>query len=237
MIDLKLVRDDPERVRRSQRVRGADEGLVDVLLAADDARRAAVSRADSLRAESNAASKAIGKVGPDERPALLARAKALATDVRSAETSESLADEALRTAHLAIPNVVEPEVVPGGEEDFVTLEKVGEPPELDDPRDHVEIGTALHAIDTERGAKVAGARFYFLTGIGAQLEFALVNLAMAQASECGFTPVIAPALVKPEIMAGTGFLGSHAPEVYHLEADDLYLVGTSEVALAGYPRR
>jgi seryl-tRNA synthetase len=234
VIDLRVVREDPDRVRASQRVRDADELLVDRLLAADDRRRAAVSRADELRAEQKALGREIGKASPDERHTLLAKAKHLADEVKSAEADEHAADSALREAHLALPNIVEDGVPPGGEDDFVTLETVGTPPTVAHPRDHVEIGSTLQAIDTDRGAKVSGARFYFLTGIGAQLELALVNLAMEQAQASGFTPMIAPALVKPEAMEGTGFLGAHAPEVYHLEQDDLYLVGTSEVALAGY---
>ena len=234
MIDLKLVRDDPDRVRASQRTRGADESLVDALLAADDARRAAVARADSLRGEQNALSKQIPRASAEEKPALLHRAKQLAEEVKAAQAEQVRADEALREAHLAIPNVVEDGVPAGGEDDFVTLDTVGTPPTVQNPRDHVEIGALLKAIDTDRGAKVSGARFYFLTGVGAELEFALVNLAMAQATAAGFTPVIAPALVKPEVMQGTGFLGAHAAEVYRLAEDDLYLVGTSEVALAGY---
>jgi len=234
VIDLRVVREDPDRVRASQRLRGVDEGPVDALLAADDRRRAAVSRADALRAEQKALGREIGKASPDERAALLTKGKHLADEVKSAEADENAADAALRDAHLAVPNLVEDGVPPGGEDDFVTLETVGTPPVVDNPRDHVEIGNALRAIDTERGAKVSGARFYFLTGVGAQLELALVNLAMQQADAAGFTPMIVPALVKPEIMEGTGFLGAHASEVYRLADDDLYLVGTSEVALAGY---
>jgi seryl-tRNA synthetase len=233
VIDLKLVRDDPDRVRASQRARGADESLVDALLAADAARRSAVARADSLRAEQKALSREVGKASPDERPALLARAKQFADEVRAAEADQHAADAALGQAQLALPNVIEGAPA-GGEDDFVVLETVGEPPPVDNPRDHLEIGAALRAIDTERGAKVSGSRFYFLTGVGAELEFALVNLAMAQAIAAGFVPIVAPALVRPEVMQGTGFLGAHSAEVYHLEQDDLYLVGTSEVALAGY---
>jgi seryl-tRNA synthetase len=229
-----VVRDDPDRVRASQRARGADEMLVDALLAADDKRRAAVSRADTLRAEQKTLSRQVGAASPDDRHALLAKAKHLADEVKSAEAEQHAADAALREAHLALPNLVEDGVPAGGEDNFVTLELVGTPPVIENPRDHTEIGSALQAIDTERGAKVSGARFYFLTGIGAQLELALVNLAMEQASAAGFTPVIAPALVKPEAMEGTGFLGAHAAEVYRIEEDDLYLVGTSEVALASY---
>ena len=234
MIDLKLVRDDPDRVRESQRVRGADEALVDVLLAADDARRAAVARADALRGEQKLIGREVARATPEHRPAVLARAKHLADEVKAAQSDEAAADTALRDAHMAIANVVLAGVPAGGEDDFVVLETVGTPPEVDAPRDHTEIGAALQAIDTERGAKVSGARFYFLTGLGARLELALVNLAMEQAIAAGFVPMIAPALVKPEIMEGTGFLGAHAAEVYHLDGDDLYLVGTSEVALAGY---
>ena len=234
MIDLKLVREDPDRVRASQRTRGAEESLVDALLAADDARRAAVARADALRAEQNALSKQIPRAEAADKPALLHRAKQLAEEVKAAQADQNAAEEALREAHLALPNVVEDGVPEGGEDDFVTLDTVGTPPSVDAPRDHVEIGALLKAIDTDRGAKVSGARFYFLTGIGAQLEFALINLAMAQATAAGFVPVIAPALVKPEVMQGTGFLGAHSAEVYRLAEDDLYLVGTSEVALAGY---
>jgi len=234
VIDLRIVRDNPELVRASQRARGADEASVDVLLAADAARRAAVARADSLRAEQKSISGAVRAATADERPAVLARAKELAAEVKRAEAEQAEADQALRAAQLAVPNIASAAAPPGGEDDFVVLDTVGSPPAPERPRDHLEIGTALRAIDTERGAKVSGARFYFLTGIGARLELALVNLAMAKAGELGFTQVIAPALVQPEIMEGTGFLGAHAAEVYRLAEDDLYLVGTSEVALAGY---
>ncbi len=234
VIDLRILREHPDLVRASQRARGADEAAVDALLAADEARRAAVARADGLRAEQKAISNSVRSSTPDERPAVLQRAKELSTTVKEAEAAQLEADEALRHAHLAVPNVASPGAPPGGEDDFVTLELVGTPPTIEDPKDHLEIGNRLKAIDTERGAKVSGARFYFLTGIGAQLELALVNLAMAKADTFGFTPVIAPALVKPEAMEGTGFLGAHAAEVYKLADDDLYLVGTSEVALAGY---
>jgi seryl-tRNA synthetase len=234
VIDLRQLREDPDRVRASQRTRGAAEAAIDELLAADDARRAAVSRADTLRGEQKAVSRSVAQASAEDRPAVLASARHLADEVKAAEADQAEADAALRAAHLAVPNVVEDGVPAGGENDFVLLETVGTPPTIDAPKDHTEIGGALHAIDTDRGAKVSGARFYFLTGIGAQLELALVNLAMAQATEAGFVPVIAPALVKPEIMEGTGFLGAHAAEVYRLAEDDLYLVGTSEVALAGF---
>jgi seryl-tRNA synthetase len=235
VIDLKLLRDDPERVRASQRARGDDPGLVDALLAADESRRAAVTRADQLRAQQKEVSSSVRGASPEERPAVLEKAKALAAEVKEAEAEQGAAEEALRAAHLAVPNVVLDGVPPGGESDFVVLEQVGDVPSYGFAvKDHLEVGEGLKAIDTERGAKVSGSRFAFLTGPGALLELALVNHAMAKAVAAGFVPVIAPALVRPEAMEGTGFLGAHSEEVYRLERDDLYLVGTSEVPLAAY---
>jgi seryl-tRNA synthetase len=234
VIDLKLLRDDPDRVRASQKARGDDPSLVDALLGADEERRAVVSRADTLRASQKTVSQSVRSATAEERPAVLERAKALSAEVKEAEVAQADAEAALRVAHLAVPNVVAG-APPGGEDDYVVLEQIGDVPTYDFPvRDHLDVGGLLGAIDTERGAKVSGARFAFLTGPGALLELALVNLAMGQAVEAGFTPVIAPALVRPEAMEGTGFLGAHAAEVYKLEGDDLYLVGTSEVPLAAY---
>jgi seryl-tRNA synthetase len=193
-----------------------------------------VGRADQWRAEQKAASQAVKSASPEDRPAVLERAKALAAAVKEAEEAQRAADAALREVQLQIANVVAEAVPPGGEDDAVTLRTVGEIPSYDFPvRDHLEVGELLSAIDMERGAKVSGARFYFLTGPGALLEFALAQAAISRAVAAGFTPVVAPALVRPEAMEGTGFLGAHAEEVYRVERDDLYLVGTSEVALAG----
>jgi seryl-tRNA synthetase len=233
VIDIRALRDDPDAFRRSQAARGAPADLIDVALAAEEQRRAAVTRADALRAESNTASRGIQDATPDDRPALIEKAKKLKDAVKAAEADQDIAETALRDALRAIPNLVEDGVPPGGEDDSVVLETVGEVPSYDFAvRDHVEIAELLGAIDLGRGAKVSGARFYFLTGVGAMLEFALSRLAMEHAMGWGFTPVVAPSLVRPEAMEGTGFLGSHAPEVYRVDADDLYLVGTSEVALA-----
>ena len=234
MIDLKLAREDPDGVRRSQLSRGEDPGLVDVLLDADAARRAAISAADTLRAEQKAASKSVGAASAQDRPAQLERAKQLAADVREAQARQAEAETAFHTAHLAIPNVIIEGVPPGGEDDYAVLEVVGEPRSISAPKDHLELGEALGLIDTARGVKVSGSRFYFLTGRGALLQLGLLQLAVRLAVANGFTLMIPPVLVRPEVMAGTGFLGAHADEIYHLAADDLYLVGTSEVPLAGY---
>jgi seryl-tRNA synthetase len=234
VIDLKQLREDPDVVRRSQLSRGEDPSLVDALLTADAARRAAISSADSLRAEQKAASKSVGAASPEERPAKLAHAKELAEQVKAAETAQADAETAFTAAHMAISNVVIDGVPAGGEHDFAVLDMVGEPPAIDNPKDHLELGESLGLIDMQRGAKVSGSRFYFLTGQGALLQLGLLQLALRLAVENGFIPMIPPVLVRPEVMAGTGFLGAHAEEIYRVEADDLYLVGTSEVPLAGY---
>jgi len=234
VIDLKLLRDDPDRVRASQRARGEDPALVDALLDADATRRAVISAADNLRAEQKVASKRVGAASAEERPALLARAKELAEQVKATEAEQAAAEAAFTAAHMALSNVILDGVPAGGEDDFVVLDTVGEPPVLENPRDHLELGESLGLIDMERGAKVSGSRFYFLTGFGALLQLGVMQLAVRLATENGLTLVIPPVLVRPEVMAGTGFLGAHADEVYRLEADDMYLVGTSEVPLAGY---
>lgn len=234
MIDLKLLRDNPDSVRASQRARGEDPARVDALLQADTARRAAISTADNLRADQKAASKLVGKATPEERPALLQQAKDLAEQVKAAEVAQAEAESAFIAAHMAIGNVIIDGVPAGGEDDFALLDTVGEPRAIENPKDHLELGESLGLIDMERGAKVSGSRFYFLTGAGALLQLGLLQLAAQVAVRNGFTLMIPPVLVRPEVMAGTGFLGAHADEIYHLEADDLYLVGTSEVPLAGY---
>ncbi|PPK65959.1 serine--tRNA ligase [Actinokineospora auranticolor] len=235
MIDLKVLREDPEAVRASQRARGEDGGAVDALLSADERRRSAVSRADTLRAEQKQFGKQVGKARGEERDALLAKGKELAAEVKAAEAEQSEAEKELDQAHRALPNLVDTAAPVGGEDDYTVLEHVGTPREFDfTPLDHLDLGVRLGALDMERGAKVSGSRFYFLTGIGARLQLALLNLAAAQATEAGYSLMVPPVLVRPEIMAGTGFLGAHASEIYRLEEDDLYLVGTSEVPLAGY---
>ena len=234
VIDLRIVREEPETVRASQRARGAPEQAVDALVAADAARRSAVQRFEGLRAEQKRLSKQLPKAAGEEKAALIARTKELSAQVKQAEAAVAEAERELRAAHLAVPNLVEEGAPHGGEENFVVLREVGDRPEIENPRDHLELGEALGAIDISRGAKVSGSRFYYLTGVGAQLQLGLLQLALAQAIEHGFTPVIPPVLVKPEAMEGTGFLGAHAEEVYRLPADDLYLVGTSEVSLAAY---
>jgi seryl-tRNA synthetase len=236
VIDLRLVRDDPERVRASQRARGEDEHAVDRLLLADEHRRSTVAAADSVRARQRELGRRVAASSGEEREQLLTQATELSGEVERLGGEQAEAEKALRAAHLAIPNVVEDGVPAGGEDDSVALESHGAIPRFEgfEPRDHVELGRLLGAIDLERGAKVSGARFYYLTGVGARLELALVGMAMERASAAGFVPVIPPVLVSPGAMEGTGFLGAHEPEVYRLADDDLYLVGTSEVPLAAY---
>jgi seryl-tRNA synthetase len=234
VIDLKLLRDNPDAVRESQTKRGEDPRLVDKLLDADVARRAAISEADSLRADHKAVSREVGKASPEQRPALLRQAGDLVEDMKAAKAKEAEAEKAFTAAHMAISNVIIDGVPAGGEDDYAVLDVVGEPAAIDDPKDHLELGEALGLLDMERGAKVSGSRFYFLTGQGALLQLGLLNMAIRLAADNGFVPMIPPVLVRPEVMSGTGFLGAHADEVYQVEADGLYLVGTSEVPLAGY---
>ncbi len=226
-------------MRASQRARGEDVALVDALLSADERRRSSGVRFDELRNEQKSLGKLIGKASGEEKAELLKRAGTLAADVKAADAQRDEAAEETQRLLLQLGNLVHPEVPVGGEEDFVTRETHGEirdfAAEGFEPRDHLELGRLLGAIDVERGAKVSGSRFYFLTGVGALLELALVNAAMAQATAAGFTPMLTPALVRPQSMAGTGYLSQGSgQDVYHLPEDDLYLVGTSEVALAAY---
>ncbi|MEV4559866.1 serine--tRNA ligase [Kitasatospora sp. NPDC049285] len=238
MIDLRLLRDDPDRVRASQRSRGEDVDLVDALLSADERRRTSGTRFDELRAEQKQLGRQVAAAKGEEKAALLQRTKELAAEVKAADAAQGEAKDEAERLLRSLANLIDPAAPVGGEEDFVTLEEIGTPRDFAaegfEPRDHVELGQLLGAIDTERGAKVAGARSYYLTGPGALLELALVNMAMAQASAVGFTPMITPALVRPAAMDGTGFLGQAAENVYYLQDDDRYLVGTSEVPLAAY---
>jgi seryl-tRNA synthetase len=235
MIDPKVLRDDPDRVRAAQAKRGLSDDVVDTALAADAARRKAIAEFEAKRAEQKQLGKLIPQAHGEEKQELLARTKTLAADVKAAEAAQAAAEEAWQAAVMSIPNIAADEAPAGGEDDYVVLETVGQPREFDfEPRDHVELGRILGAIDIERGAKVSGSRFYFLTGVGAQLELALINLAMEQARNAGFTQAIAPSLVRPRAMEGTGFLGQAADDVYRIEGEDLYLVGTSEVPMAAY---
>jgi len=235
MIDVKLLRENPDLVRASQKARGESTSLVDEVLAADEVRRTAIVEFEALRAEQNTLSKSVGAAKGDEKSALLERAKTLSAQVKEAESKKSATEDAFKKLALGISNLVDERAPIGGEADFKVIEEIGKPRNFDfEAKDHVELGKILGAIDVERGAKVSGARFYYLTGVGALLELALVNYAIQMATKAGFIPVIPPVLVKPEAMEGTGFLGQAAENVFHLQADDFYLVGTSEVPLAAY---
>ena len=235
MIDIKLLRDNPDVVRASQKGRGEDVTIVDKVLKSDDARRLALNNFETLRAEQNTLSKAVASATGDEKNSLLENAKALAGRVKDADSKRAELEDATKKLVMQLSNILDPAAPIGKEEDFVVIEHVGTPRTFDfEAKDHVELGKLLGAIDTERGAKVAGSRSYYLTGSGAMLEFALVNFAIASALKAGFTPVIPPVLVNPSAMEGSGFLGQAAENVYHLEKDELYLVGTSEVPLAAF---
>jgi len=238
VIDLKTLRENPDAIRHSQKVRGEDVAVVDQLIAADALSKAALSEFETIRAEQNALSKSVGAAKGDEKTSLLENAKELANKVKAADAKRGELEAKTREYLLKISNLIDLEAPVGGEEDFKVIEEFGKSRDFKsegfEPKDHVELGKLLKAIDTERGAKVAGSRSYYLTGPGAMLEFALVNFAISSAVKAGFIPVIPPVLVNSSAMEGTGFLGQAAENVYHLEEDDIYLVGTSEVPLAAY---
>jgi seryl-tRNA synthetase len=233
-----MLRDEPERLRAAQAKRGLSGDVVDQALAADERRRATIVEFERLRGEQKALGRQIPQATGEEKQALLDRTKTLSADVKRAEAAQGEADAAYREAVLAIPNPAADEAPAGGEDDFTVIEEIGTPRDFAaegfEPRDHVDLGKILGAIDIDRGAKVSGARFYYLTGAGADLELALVSMAMDQARSAGFTTVVPPTLVKPRAMEGTGFLGQAADDVYRIDGEDLYLVGTSEVPLAAY---
>ncbi len=235
MIDPRVLRDDPDRVRAAQAQRRLSDDVVDTALAADSARRQAIADFESKRAEQKASGALVAKAQGEEKQALLAQVKELAAGVKEAEATRAAAEAAWDEAIRAIPNIADDAAPAGLEDDYTVIEQVGTPREFDfEPRDHVELGQLLGAFDLERGAKVSGSRFYFLTGIGAQLQLALVNMAMDQARAHGFIQTAAPSLVRPRAMEGTGFLGQAADDVYRIEGEDLYLVGTSEVPMAAF---
>jgi seryl-tRNA synthetase len=235
MIDPRVLREDPDRVRAAQAKRGLSDDVVDRALSADSARRQSIADFEARRAEQKQRGKQVAQAQGEDKQALLAQVKELAAEVKRLEAAQGEAEAAWHDAIMAIPNLAAEEAPAGGEEHFVVLETVGSKPDFDfEPRDHVELGRMLGAIDIERGAKVSGSRFYFFTGIGARLHRALVNMAMDQAAEAGFVEVVPPSLVKPRAMEGTGFLGQAADDVYRIEGQDLYLVGTSEVPMAAY---
>jgi seryl-tRNA synthetase len=237
VIDLNLLRENPDAIKESQRARGRDEAIVDKAIELDTKKRKALADYETLRAEQNAHSKLVASAPKEEKAKLVASASELSSKVKAANELSNSAAENLDKVLFDIENVVLQGVPAGGEEDYVVIKEVGTKPSFSfEPKDHVALGEFLDIIDLERGAKISGSRFYFLKGMGARLELALMNLALDTATKAGFTALITPTLVRPEIMEGTGFLGEHSDEIYYLPADDLYLTGTSEVALAGYHR-
>ncbi|KQO60319.1 serine--tRNA ligase [Curtobacterium sp. Leaf261] len=235
MIDPQLLRDHPDVIKASQEARGDSVSLVDDALAADTAKRTAISAFEALRAQQNAFGRTVATAPKEQKKALVLQAQALASQVKEAQATVTETDETFRRVVGALANPIIDGVPAGGEEAFDTLRTIGTKPTFDfEPKDHADLGEHLGIIDIPRGTKVSGSRFYFLRGLGARLEIALMNLGLDRAIEHGFEPLITPTLVRPETMAGTGFLGEHADEIYHLPADDLYLTGTSEVALAGF---
>jgi seryl-tRNA synthetase len=236
VLDLKLIRDNPDMVREALARRGPGVAdAVDRLLELDAERRSAITELDSLRAEQKRRGKEVAQAPPERRAEVLAGLKQLSERVDRADERVRQVEAALNDLLACVPNLTDPSVPPGGEEDSIELRRGGEVRDFGFPvRDHLELGELLGAIDVARAAKVSGARFGYLTGPGAMLEFALVRFAVDRLTSAGFVPMIPPALVRREAMFGTGFLPTDEQQIFRIPEDDLYLVGTSEVPLVSY---
>ena len=238
MLDIQFIREHPDVVKESQRKRGESVELVDEVLKADDQRRSALQAYETSRAEQKSLGRQVASASGDSKAELIAGTKKLAEQVGRNKTVADEATAEYTNLLWRFSNLVEPEAPEGGEDDYVVVKQVGTPRDFKsegfDPKNHLDLGVGVAGIDMRRGVKISGSRFYFLRGDVARMEIAMLTMAVDQAQEHGFIPTITPTLVRPEVMAGTGFLNSHADEIYRLrEPDDQYLVGTSEVALAG----
>ena len=238
MLDIQFIREHADVVKESQRKRGESVELVDEVLRSDEVRRSSLKEFEAARAQQKEIGKKVAAAPADEKAKLIAATKELSQKVSEYKAAADAAAEEYTTAMWKLSNIVEPEAPEGGEDDYVVVKKVGQirdfAAEGFEPKDHLTLGRGVAGIDMERGVKVGGSRFYFLRGQVARMQIAMLTMAVDQAEEHGFTLAITPTLVRPEVMRGTGFLNSHADEIYRLrEPDDQYLVGTSEVALAG----
>lgn len=233
-----MLRENPDKFRASQAARGADESVVDRVLEADSARRSAITEYETLRAEQKSFGKQVAQAQGEDKQRLLAEVKELAERVKDADSRADAAQTTIDELLKALPNLIIDGIPAGGEDDFTVLKHVGQPRDFAaegfEARDHLEIGELVDGLDMARGAKVGGSRFYFLKRDIARLETALLRMGQDLAMDNDFIALTTPTLVRPEIMAGTGFDVEHDDEIYRLEKDDLYLVGTSEVAIAGY---
>jgi seryl-tRNA synthetase len=229
VIDLKAARQEPDRYRAALDRRGAAADF-DALLAVDARWRELTERAESLRAEQKRSSKA-GPPGPGQ----LAELKRLAADLNRAQADLALADHERNALLAHIPNLPDPTAADGmAEEDSQVLREVGERPSFGfTPRDATELGSKRGWIDMKRGARLSGSRFAYRIGDVAMTELALYRFVLDKLAGLGFLPVLPPVLAGEQAMYGTGFLPTEESNLYHLEKDDLYLTGTSEVALAG----
>jgi seryl-tRNA synthetase len=231
VLDLKLLRDEPEKMRAALARRGADRRLDDVL-AADERRRDVVHKIEDLQREQNAVTKQIGRASPEEREPLLEKAKDFKRDIEVLEPKLRDADEQLQMQAAGLPNIPH-ESVPDGEsdDDNVELRRWGEPAQIPGAEDHLDVGRRLGVIDTDRAARASGSRFGYLFGDAVHLELALIRFAMDQLAAKGFVPVVPPVLVRREVMYGAGALPGDEAQ-YYVVQDGLYLTGTSEQALA-----
>lgn len=238
MLDIQFIREHADIVKESQRKRGESVELVDETLRADQERRDSLKAFEDARAQQKAMGKKVASAPNEEKAALIAQTKELAAQVAQFKDAADEATATYTDLMWKFSNVVEDDAPAGGEDDYVVVQEIGTPRDFSaegfEPKNHLDLGVGVAGIDMTRGAKVSGSRFYFLRGAIARMELAMLTMAVDQAENNGFIMTTTPTLVRPEIMAGTGFLNAHADEIYRLrEPDDSYLVGTSEVALAG----
>jgi len=233
MIDVRRLRSEPDYRAGIERKRVAP-GLIDEVLAADEARRGLVGQVDELRARQNAASKEIGRAAPEERPARIAAAAALKDQLAALEPQLAEAEARFNELVIRVPNPAHPSVPDGGEDDYDVIRVVGEGPAAPAAGlDHAEFGERMGFVDTERAARMSGSRFAYLMGGAVMLEMALVRWVLGRLVEEGFTPVVPPVLVRESMMEAAGFFPTDRSQVYEVDGGELFLVGTSEVPLAG----
>ena len=235
MIDIRLLRDETDRVATALARRGIDREQVDRLLAQDSQRRALITAGDELRARQRALSAQIGTAAPDQRDGLREQVRLVSAELQELEPEQAAAQARLDDALALLPNLPNPDAPDGtSEEDAVEVGRFGTPPIFDFPaRDHVDLAEAMGIIDIARAVKVSGSRFAYLLGQAVFLELGLVRYALDRLVAAGFTPAVTPVLTRREALFGTAFLPTGEDQLYRIPEDDLYLVGTSEVPLAG----
>ena len=239
MLDIKLIRDQPDEVKRALATVGVPPEQVDAVLAADVRRRAVITEVERMRAQRAETSKTVGKLPPAEREQVVAEMRALGDRISAVEADVAAAAAAFEAAMLELPNLPHPAVPVGPDETAnLVVREVGKLEPFDfTPRPHWDLGPELGIIDFERGVKISGSRFYLLTGMGARLQRALINWMLdLHVTEHGYTEVYPPAMVKRDCLVGTGQLPKFADTMYRDIEEDIWFVPTAEVPVTNMYR-